>query len=219
MRVILTGVEYAGKSTLASALHKWGQETGGFSFHMDDHFTIPDASLRTEDEKRYAAGAPPAMKERFQRFQIYYHLHLLQLYQDICLVGFHSEEAVYGPRYYYPGLGGPRSTSGLPQDYHRAIEHEFPEDTIYCLVTARPETLRQRAREHPHSFPLVPEAELEDVQNAFEREFLACWLKRKIRLDTSDVAPDQLVPTFLQTVKRYLNATDLTRLTAHNQLP
>jgi hypothetical protein len=218
MRLILTGAEYAGKSTLGSALHQWGLGHG-FQFHMDDHFTIPDASLRTDDEKRYALGAPPAMKERFQRFQIYYHLHLLQLYQDICLVGFHSEEAVYGPRYYYPGLGGPRSTSGLPQDYHRAIEHEFPEDTIYCLVTARPVTLRQRAREHPHSVPLVPEAELEDVQNAFEREFLACWLKRKIRLDTSDVAPDQLVPTFLQTVKRYLNATDLTRLTAHNQLP
>ena len=219
MRVILTGVEYAGKSTLASALHKWGQETGGFSFHMDDHFTIPDASLRTDDEKRYAAGAPPAMKERFQRFQIYYHLHLLHVYDDICLVGFHSEEAVYGPRYYYPGLGGPRSHSGLPQDYHRQIEHEFPSDTLYCLVTARPEVLRQRAQSNPHPFPLVPEAELEEVQEAFEREWAMCWLKRKFRLDTSDLAPDQLVPAFLKAAKRHLKPEDLTRLQAHNALP
>ena len=218
MRLILTGAEYAGKSTLGTALHQWGLRHG-FQFHMDDHFTVPDASLRTDEEKRYALAAPPAMKERFQRFQIYYHLHLLHVYQDICLVGFHSEEAVYGPRYYYPGLGGPRSTSGLPQDYHRAIEHEFPEDTIYCLLTARPDVLRQRAKDHAHPFPLVPEAQLEDVQGAFEQEFGACWLKRKVRLDTSDVAPDHLVPELLKTVKRYLTATDLTRLQAYGQLP
>ena len=219
MRVILTGVEYAGKSTLATALHKWGQEAGGFSFHMDDHFTVPDASLRTDDEKRYALSAPPAMKERFQRFQIYYHLHLLHVYDDICLVGFHSEEAVYGPRYYYPGLGGPRSNSGLPQDYHRQIEHEFPRDTLYCLVTARPEALRERARANPHPFPLVPEGELEEVQNDFDREWGMCWLKHKFRLDTSDLAPDQLVPAFLKAAKRHLKPEDLTRLHAHNALP
>ena len=219
MRVILTGVEYAGKSTLAAALRTWGQEVSGFSFHMDDHFTIPDAELKTDEEKRHAMTAPPANKERFQRFQIYYHLHLLHVYDDICLVGFHSEEAVYGPRYYYPGLGGPRSTSGLPQDYHRQIEHEFPRDTIYCLVTARPEVLRERARANPHPYQLVPEAELEEVQGLFEREWTACWLKRKFRLDTSDLTPDQLVPAFLAAAKRHLSSQDLMRLQAHGVMP
>ena len=40
MRLILTGCEYAGKSTLAAALSRWGQEHG-FQYHMDDHFTVP----------------------------------------------------------------------------------------------------------------------------------------------------------------------------------
>src|SRR5215213_1525968 len=62
MRLILTGCEYAGKSTLASALHAWGQRQG-FQFHLDDHFTVPDSSLTTDEERRYAAAAPPAMKE------------------------------------------------------------------------------------------------------------------------------------------------------------
>ena len=56
MRVILTGCEYAGKSTLASALHAWGQ-SHGFQYHMDDHFTVPDNSLRT-DEERLRPGRP-----------------------------------------------------------------------------------------------------------------------------------------------------------------
>jgi len=218
MRLILTGCEYAGKSTLGAALHKWGQEHG-FQFHMDDHFTIPDASLRTDEEKRYALSAPAAMKERFQRFQIYYHMHLLEVYEDICLVGFHSEEAVYGPRYYYPGMGGPRSTSGLPQDYHRQVEKEMSEDTILCFLEAQPDVLRARRQAAPHQYELVPEGDLEDVQAAFEREFGACWLKRKVRLDTSALTPEEMVPAFLKTVKRYLTTHDLQRLQAFGVMP
>ncbi len=211
MRVILTGCEYAGKWTLGAGLHRWGLDHG-FQFHLDDHFTVPDASLRTDEERRYAQHAPPAMKERFQRFQIYYHLHLLQVYDDICLVGFHSEEAVYGPRYYYPGRG-------LPQDYHRQIEKEMPRDTILCFLWARPEALRARQRATPHPYQVVPESDLEEVQAAFEREFAACWLKRKFRLDTSDLAPDQVQPAFLAAAKRYLRERDLLLLQAYGAMP
>lgn len=204
MRLILTGCEYAGKSTLASALHAWGPQHG-FQFHLDDHFSVPDASLRTDEERRYAAGAPPAMKERFQRFQIYYHLHLLNVYDDICLVGFHCEEAVYGPRYYYPGRG-------LPQDYHRRIETDMPRDTILCLLWAKPDVLRARQEAAPHSYPLVGPEDLAEVQGAFEREVAASWLKRKIRLDTSELTPETVLPAFLAAVKRHLRERDLLRL-------
>jgi hypothetical protein len=204
MRLILTGCEYAGKSTLAGALHAWGQRQG-FQFHLDDHFTVPDSSLRTDEERRYAAGAPPAMKERFQRFQIYYHLHLLHVYDDICLVGFHSEEAVYGPRYYYPG-------QRLPQDYHRQLETECPRDTVVCLLTARPEVLRARQAAAPHPFQLVGPDELEEVQGAFERELTASWLKRKVRLDTSDLTAETVLPAFLAAVRRHLGPRDLLML-------
>jgi thymidylate kinase len=138
MRLILTGCEYAGKSTLAGALHAWGQRQG-FQFHLDDHFTVPDSSLRTDEERRHAAAAPPAMKERFQRFQIYYHLHILEDYADCLLGGFHIEEAIYGRRYYYPKNVWP--------SYTRALEHSFPRDTILLLLKARPEVIRRRMQE------------------------------------------------------------------------
>jgi hypothetical protein len=211
MRIILSGSEYTGKSTLGESLREWGLKHG-FRFHLDDHFTVPDASLRTEEEKRYALNAPPAMKERFQRFQVYYHLHLLQVYDDICLVGFHSEEAVYGPRYYYPG-------GRIPQDYHRQIEKEMPRDTIYCLLTARPDVIRQRMASSPHQFPVIPASEVEEVQAAFEQEFTACWLKPKFRLDTSDLAPNQILPAFLSAVKGFLPERDLLRLQAYDVMP
>jgi hypothetical protein len=107
----------------------------------------------------------------------------------------------------------------LSQDYHRQIEKEFPPDTLLCLVSARPEVIRSRMSEAPHQYQLVPEGDVEEVQAAFEREFTACWLKRKIRLDTSDLSPDQVVPAFLSAAKRYLVERDLIRLQAHNAMP
>lgn len=207
MRLILTGTEYTGKSTLASALHQWGL-THGHHFHMDDHFTVPDASLRTAEEKRAALSAPPAMKERFQRFQIYYHVRLLHQYEDIILVGFHSEEAVYGPRYYYPG-------GRLPQDYHRQIEKECPRDTILASLWARPEVLRARMKAAPHPYQTVADGEVEAVQTAFEQEFVASWFKHKFRLDSSDLAPDQILGAFLSAVKSRLGERDLLLLQSY----
>ena len=201
MRLILTGCEYAGKSTLANALKAW-EADHGFHFHMDDHFTIPDASLRTDEEREAALHAPPMNKERFQRFQIFYHLRLLRQYDDIILVGFHSEEAVYGPRYYYPG-------GRLAQDYHRQVEAEAPKDTILCFLWAQPEVLRARMQRSPHRYPVVEPADVEEVQAAFEREFAACWLKHKFRIDTSDLEPERLLDVFLQDVKSYLGERDL----------
>jgi hypothetical protein len=201
MRLIITGCEYAGKSTLAAALHTWGPSRG-FHFHLDDHFTVPDASLRREEEQRAALAAPPAMKERFQRFQIYYHLRLLHVYDDILLVGFHIEEAVYGPRYYYPDRG-------LPQNYHRQVEHEAPRDTILVLLWARPAVLRARMAAAPHRYQVVPADDVDAVQAAFEDEYRACWLKRKVRIDTSDLRDDQLLDVFLAAARGYLPERDL----------
>ena len=39
-------------------------------------------------------GAAPGIKERFQRFQLLYHMHLMENYEHILLGGFHIEEQV-----------------------------------------------------------------------------------------------------------------------------
>jgi hypothetical protein len=136
----------------------------------------------------------------------------LHVYDDICLVGFHSEEAVYGPRYYYPG-------GRLANDYHRQIETEFPRDTLLCALSARPEVIQERRRTAPHDYPLVPEADVEEVLAAFDREFAASWLKRKFRLDTSDLAPEDVLPAFLRAAKRHLRERDLLLLQAYGAMP
>ena len=57
----------------------------------------------------------PGIKERFQRFQLVYHIRLMHEYEDILLGGFHIEEQVYGPKYYYPALDGWIKSAPCPQ--------------------------------------------------------------------------------------------------------
>lgn len=198
MRLILVGCEYAGKTTLADALHAWGQERGR-RFHMDDHFTIPDELHGTEEQEAMLA-LPAAIKERFQRFQVQYHVHVLDINDDIILVGFHIEEVIYGPRYYYPGL---------KVTYPRLIERQLPTDAILVLLTARPDVIRERMAAAPHRHPVVQPADVEEVQQQFEAEFAASWIRRKVRLDTSELAPDQILDRFLAVVRPQLDVRDL----------
>ena len=102
MRSIFVGIEYAGKSTLASMLGEYYRQHK-VPIHGDDHFTIPDAYHLADEEQRAMLDMLPAIKERFQRFQLVYHVRLLHRYRHILLGGFHIEETIYGPRYYYPG--------------------------------------------------------------------------------------------------------------------
>ena len=50
MHIIIIGCEYSGKSSLAINLMKWGKKHD-INYHLDDHFTIPDSSLPTEDRE------------------------------------------------------------------------------------------------------------------------------------------------------------------------
>ena len=75
----------------------------------DDHFTIPGGGPGgglDEAEQAEMLTVSPGIKERFQRFQLVYHIRLMHEYEDILLGGFHIEEQVYGPKYYYPALDG-----------------------------------------------------------------------------------------------------------------
>jgi len=202
MRLIVIGCEYTGKSTLAQALHEWGQERG-IRYHMDDHFALPDSqTLKDPADRRAMNEAPEAIKERFQRFQIAYHVRLLHKYENILLVGFHTEEAVYGHRYYYPGLG---KSFELPQSW----EKDMPGDTILAMLTARPEVVRARMESAPHDYSLVPPADVDEILEAFRVEFGRSWLQKRFQIDTSDLSPGELLPAFLDASAPYLTARDL----------
>ncbi|MGN6361928.1 MAG: hypothetical protein ACTHMJ_13740 [Thermomicrobiales bacterium] len=206
MRLIVIGCEYAGKTTLIDGLDAWGRARG-IAFHLDDHFSIPDQYFLSPEEQRAMVALPPTIKERFQRFQVYYHVgNVLHEYEDVLLGGFHIEEAIYGPRYYYPGQAWPA--------YHRRIETAMPPDTILLLLTAQPEVLRRRMTAAPHAYPLVAPGEVEAISAAFEAEYRASWLSRRLTIDTSDLAPAALLSTFLDRVTPQLGERDLLRFQA-----
>ena len=203
MRLIVIGCEYAGKTTLIDGLDAWGKARG-IAYHLDDHFSIPDQFFLSPEEQGAMVALPPAIKERFQRFQIYYHAgNVLHEYEDVLLGGFHIEEAIYGPRYYYPGRAWPA--------YHRRIETAMPPDTILLLLTARPEVLRRRMAAAPHEYPLVGPDEVEAIGAAFEAEYRASWLSRRLSIDTSDLSPAALLSAFLDRVVPQLGERDLLR--------
>ena len=200
MRLILIGCEYSGKTTLADALEKWGADRGR-PFHMDDSdFSIPDDRHLNQEEQAAMVALPPTIKERFQRFQIHYHVGIINRYDDCILGGFHIQEAIYGPRYYYPGRN---------IDYTSRIEHEIPTDAVLVLMTSPPDVVRERMASAPHGYPLVKPDEVEEIQAEFEEAFNKSQIRRKVRLDTSGYGPEEVLDRFLDVVRPKLDVRDL----------
>jgi hypothetical protein len=197
MRVIAVGCEYTGVSTLIKGLDDWGKQRG-FQHHLDDHFTIPDAFHLSDEEQQAMLDMLPAIKERFQRFQLVYHVRLLHRYRHILLGGFHIEETIYGPRYYYPGKA----------QQVREYEPEMPDDTILVHLLARPDVILRRMDTTPHPHQLVPTAEVTEILEAYAAEVGKSWIRRKIVIDTSELTSEGLVEAFLQKSIPHLDAED-----------
>jgi hypothetical protein len=203
MRVIVVGCEYSGVTTLVDGLMAWGDERG-IHHHLDDHFTIPDSQHLAPEDAAMMLNLTPLLKERFQRFQVVYHVRLLHRYEHILLGGFHIEEEIYGPLYYYPGV----PTIGV-----REYEVEMPPDTMLVHLTARPEVIRKRMQSAPHQHTLIKEGDIPMLLDLFSQKFRESWLKEKIEIDTSELTPEQLLQSFLEKSLPHLNTRDLlTRL-------
>ena len=198
MRIIVIGCEYSGVTTLLDGLNQWGIEHH-IHFHMDDHFTIPDAFHLSDDEQQAMLAMLPTLKERFQRFQTVYHVRLISLYEQILLGGFHIEEKVYGPRYYYPGL----QVSDT-----RRYETEMPADTILVHLHARPEVIKKRMQKTPHPHTLIEIEHIPDLLAEFEQQYHQSWIQRKIDIDTSDLASDELLDVFFARAHSHLEPRD-----------
>ena len=202
MRLIIIGCEYTGKSTLINSLAELGREQG-IHFHLDDHFTIPGEQHLGEEDKKTMATLTPTIKERFQRFQIYYHINVAHNNQNIILVGFHIEEAIYGPLYYYP----PQQVA-----YLREVEQKMPSDTILTLLTASPEVIAKRMEEDPHEYNVIKKEDIPMLLNRFNEEFGRSQIRKKFRIDTSNLTPEELFKEFMSSVVPHLSAEDLLRM-------
>ena len=122
MNLIITGCEYAGKSTLVKRVAEWKEQVLGTSVPLvwfgdhrmpqyHDHFSFPELGANDLSEEEAAAmwSLSPRLRKFFLTWGMYYHLS--QVFyddNDHILVGFHLEESVYAPLYYgYGELGDP----------------------------------------------------------------------------------------------------------------
>ena len=187
MRIIAIGCEYTGVTTLLDALMDWGHERD-INHHLDDHFTIPDRQHLAPEDKETMVNLSPALKERFQRMQLVYHIRLMHHFDHILLGGFHIEEAIYGPLYYYPG--------GVASEI-REYEEEMPKNAILVHLTASPEVIQKRMETDPHEYSLIKKGDIPMLLDRFQEEFDASLIPNKLQIDTSNLTPDELLQTFL----------------------
>ena len=187
MRVIAIGCEYTGVTTLLDGLMDWGHGRD-INHHLDDHFTIPDRQHLAPEDKETMVNLSPALKERFQRMQLVYHIRLLHRFDHILLGGFHIEEAIYGPLYYYPG--------GVASEI-RQYEEEMPKNAILVHLIASLEVIQRRMETDPHEYSLIKKEDIPMLLDSFQQEFDASLIPNKIQIDTSDLAPAELLQTFL----------------------
>ena len=201
MRLIVIGCEYTGKTTLVNQLMDWGH-AHGIHHHLDDHFTIPDCqTLKEKSDREAQIALPEAIKERFQRFQVAYHVKLVHRYCNILLAGFYLEEAVYGPRYYYPGVRAIENP--------RRTETELPGDCILVHLTASPDVICKRMESARHEYPVVPKADVPEILDAFSAEYRASWIRNKFEIVTSDLTDEQMLDAFLKASIPHLTERDL----------
>lgn len=215
MKLIIAGCEYTGKTTLGKRIETWIEETMGktlIGFH--DHFTFPDVGHEEmmPEEYEQVRALSPRLKTMFQNHQMWYHLNSTFLYDhDNLLIGFHVENAVYGPLYYgYDDDGTPESIARHVDMY--LMEHA--PDTIMVLLKASPDEIKSRMKASPHSHGVLKEDDVEHVIGRFDEEFGRSLIRYKFVIDTTDKTPDQTFATFLDEVHPHMRQEDQVRILA-----
>lgn len=194
MRSIFVGIEYAGKSTLATMLGEYYRHRR-VPIHGDDHFTIPDSTL-SPASREIMVGLPNDMKERAQRMQIHYHVDIIKKYACPLIVGWHLEEAIYCDFYgddpehpYYPNYH-----YGFQRLYESLVLEAHLPDVVMIHVTASDEQIAQRMQDHPHEYPVVREQDIAEIKKRFDEEIeksLFTHQRRTVVLDTTGKTPQE----------------------------
>ena len=118
----------------------------------------------------------------------------------IMLGGFHIEEEIYGPIYYYPGISVHAT---------REYETEMPGDTLLVHLKARPEVIEARMEAAPHDFQIINKGDIPMLLERFRQEYAASLIKNRFEIDTSDLQPADLLSIFLEKSFPYLSERDM----------
>ena len=223
MNLIITGCEYAGKSTLVKRVADWKEQVLGTSVPMvwfgdhrmpqyHDHFSFPElgANDLSEEEADAMWSLSPRLRKFFLTWGMYY--HLTQVFyddNDHILVGFHLEESVYAPLYY--GYGEPGTRPSLSRTLDQEIMKKAP-DTVLVMLKASPEAILERMRANPHRRGLLQEKDVEHVLERFDREFLESTIRYKFVIDTTDNTEGETFQQFVSKMYPHLGPADRLRM-------
>ena len=224
MKLLLIGCEYAGTTTLAKGILRWGEDEMGAYFglihdhwkvpHVTGHWPIDTDAFPTAEERRDLVDLSPKFKEQMQRHSLYYHIQpgafdkgkeeQQGFYPDYLAIGMHIEDAVYGPLYFgYGGEGQPAPRDIVKQTVERAL--------LKFHVKADPTVIRQRMADAPHDNSVVQDKDVELVLRRFEQEYKSSTIRHKFELDTSDAAVEGTLAELIAKLEPYLTEDDRER--------
>ena len=243
MRMLIVGCEYAGKTTLATAISHWMIEAMGLPFvRWHNHFVVPrvDGHLVVrapggaerlvvpgkhaseefgEEEQDQILALKPMVLEQFQRHMIWRHLHISPLPgDDTLLIGFYYADAVYAPLYYgygEPGSFADRRSRARAWD---AVLMQAAPDAVLVLVKASSEAIVERMHREPRARCPLREQDVGVVLDRFEEEYANSLIGRRFVLDTTVVTASETFQEFLRQMEAYLTEADRLRILSHQAL-
>ena len=226
MRLVITGLEYSGKTTLTLKIVELIQKTTGKRSPYHDHYwpEIAHPPELTDAEEKYLLGLTPRLKEQIMRNNLDYHVRAAFYgpdHPDHLVVGAHIEDAVMGPAYFgYGGPGGPVPESGLIEDrrvVNAYLETDLLErgpDTVLVHLKASPVVIARRMRENPHRNSVLQERDIEGLLERFDDEVRNSRIAHKIEIDTSDKTVAETLSELMEKMEPHLSDVDKQRLLA-----
>lgn len=224
MRLVITGLEYTGKTSLTLKIVEMIESATGKRSPYHDHYwpEIAHPPELSDEEEKYLLGLTPRLKEQIMRNNLDYHVRDAFYgpdHPDHLVVGAHTEDAVMGPAYFgYGGPGGPVPESGLIEDrrvVNAYLETDLLErgpDTVLVHLKASPDVIAKRMRDNPHRNSVLQAKDIERLLNRFEEEVRDSRIRHKIEIDTTDKTADEALSELMQKVEPHLSDVDKQRL-------
>ena len=226
MRLVITGLEYTGKTSLTLKIVELIESSTGKRSPYHDHYwpEISHPPELSDEEEKYLLGLTPRLKEQIMRNNLDYHVRAAFYgpdHPDHLVVGAHIEDAVMGPAYFgYGGPGGPVPESGLIEDrrvvnaYLEADLLERGPDTVLVHLKASPVVIARRMRENPHRNSVLQERDIEGLLERFDDEVRNSRIAHKIEIDTSDKTVAETLSELMEKMESHLSDVDKQRLLA-----
>jgi len=152
----------------------------------------------SDEEQQQILDLYPQIKEMFQRYHVDYHLQesFYRQYPHHASIGFHIDEAVYGPHYFdYGGIDQYSDRRVMARNIEQKM-NDIADDHILILLKAAPEVIRRRMKDNPHPNQLIKNEDVEYILDRFEEEYDKSLLPYKFTIDTSVANLEQCMDQF-----------------------